>query len=336
MEKHVRILYVHNINQVAGVYTRELHCRGHFTELYEPSLSGASAPLPVKLAMMPGRIFDMRHIVGKLNRNYFDVVHIHWASYGVLGPVGRIPFIVHCHGSDVRERLNHPFFRPVLTSIFQRAASVMCITPDLLPIVRSIRPDVIFSPAPVDTERFAPCECNRYDSGRPWTILLFARLDPEKGVDTAMQGIARFAQRHVGVRVQLVDWGPLRKEYRQRYEDRFEFLPVVAASKVQHLIHSADVVVGQFALGAMGLSELQAMSCAKPVIASFCYNDAYPTPPPLCQATTAEEVDDHLENLYQHPAVGTTLGRKAREWVIKHHCYRALAANLEELYQAIV
>lgn len=136
--------------------------------------------------------------------------------------------------------------------------------------------------------------------------------------------------------MQLLDWGPLRMEYRHQYAGRFEFLPVVAASKVQHLIHPADVVVGQFVLGAIGLSELQAMSCAKPVIASFCYNDAYPTPPPLCQATTAEEVDDHLENLYQHPAVGTALGHEAREWVIKHHCYRSLAATLEAFYQAIV
>lgn len=121
----MRILYVHNINQVAEVYTRELHRRGHFTELYEPSLSGASAPLPIKFAMMPERIFDMRCIVGKLNRNYFDVVHIHWASYGLLGSVSHIPFIVHCHGNDVRKRLNHPFFRPVLTSFFD-APPVSC------------------------------------------------------------------------------------------------------------------------------------------------------------------------------------------------------------------
>lgn len=332
----MRILYVNNINQVAEVYTHELHRRGHCTELFQPSLIGGFAPLPIKLALMPVRVIDMRRIHGKLNAKHFDIIHIHWASYGMLGLLSNVPFIVHCHGSDVRERLKQPFFRPALTSILHRAATVMCITPDLLPVVQSVRPDVIFSPAPIDTDRFAPGERGQSLSERPWTILLFARLDPEKGVDIAMQGIVRFVHRHMNVRVQLLDWGPLRTKYRQLYGARFEFLPLVAPDKVRSLIHPADVIVGQFALGALGLSELQAMSCAKPVIASFCYEDAYTSPPPLCRASNAEEVDEHLENIFQHPEVGIAVGRKAREWVIKNHRYQSLAANLEALYRTIV
>src|SRR5205814_10049809 len=61
--------------------------------------------LPVKMAFMPWRVLDMRRVVGKLNRSHFDIVHIHWASYGVLGLASRIPYIVHCHGGDVRHRL---------------------------------------------------------------------------------------------------------------------------------------------------------------------------------------------------------------------------------------
>jgi glycosyltransferase involved in cell wall biosynthesis len=336
MEKPLRILYVNNINQVAEVFAHELQRRGHSTELFQPSLLGGFAPMPIKLALMPMRVLDMGRISGKLNAEHFDIMHIHWASYGVLGSLSSIPYVVHCHGSDIRERLNQPFFRPVLTSILRRAASVLCITPDLLPVIRSVRQNVIFSPAPIDTDRFIPCQGGQPLSQGCWTILLFARLDPEKGIDVALQGITRFVRRHTDVRVQLLNWGPLKKVYRYRYGERFEFLPLVAPDKVHHLIQAADVIVGQFALGALGLSELQSMSCAKPVIASFCYGDAYPTPPPLFQATTAEEVDEHLENIFLHPEVGMAIGREAREWVIKYHCYRNLAANLERLYQTIV
>jgi glycosyltransferase involved in cell wall biosynthesis len=349
----MRILYVHNINQVAKIQAGDLIRRGHSTELYEPSLAGAHAPLPIKLAMMPGRILDMRHIVGKLDSNYFDLAHIHWASYGVLGLVSRIPFIVECHGSDVLFRLKQPsfahglrsdvlyglkqpLFHPMLTSIFRRAAAVLCITPDLLPVVQSIRPDALFLPAPIDTERFAPLEDTGSYPSHPWTILLFTRLDPVKGIDIATEGIARFAGRHPDVRVQLFDYGSLREKYKQLYSKRFEFIPRVAQEDVQHLIWSADVVVGQFALGAMGLSELQAMSCGKPVIASFRYEGTYPSPPPLCQATTAEEIDEHLENLFQHPEIAMALGKKAREWVIRYHDRRTLSVELETLYRSIV
>jgi glycosyltransferase involved in cell wall biosynthesis len=332
----MRILTVNNINQVAEICKRDLTRRGHSVTLYEPSLVGGLAPLPIKLAMMPGRILDMRHVAGNLNTDSFDIVHIHWASYGVLGLVGKIPFIVHCHGSDVRYRLQRPCFRLMLTTIFRRAAAVMCITPDLLPVVRSVRPDAIFFPAPIDTERFAPGVDNRQLLSQPWTILLFARLDVTKGVDISTQGIARFAQRHAGIRVQLLDWGDLRERYKRQYAQRFEFISPVEPGKVADLIRFADVIVGQVALGALGLSDLQAMSCAKPVIASFRYEDAYPTPPPLCQATSAEEVYEHLEYLFQHPEGAMALGQRAREWVIHNHDYRTLVSKLELHYRSIV
>ena len=192
----MRILQVHQINQVAYTYGEDLERRGHYVEVYEPSLVGGLAPLPVKMAFMPWRVLDMRHVVGKLNRSHFDIVHIHWASYGVLGLASRIPYIVHCHGGDVRHRLQHPLSRV--------------------------------------------------------------------------------------------------------------------------------------------MSELQAMSCARPVIASFRYDDAYPTPPPICQAATAEEVDERLEYLFRNPEMVMSLGRQAREWIIENHDHRVLAGKLEELYQSIL
>src|SRR6266567_7773212 len=258
----MHILHVNNINQVARIYADEQIRRGHTVAVYEPNLRGGSAPGPVKLAWMPERLFDLRHIIGSLDPSHYDIVHIHWASYGVLGLVSRLPFIVHCHGNDVRNRLKHPLFRQVLITILQRAAAVLCITPDLLPDVRAIRPDAIFSPGPIDTEQFVPGKIRHHHLPDSWTIMLFARFDPEKGTETAMRGIVRFADRHPGVHVRLLDNGPQKAEYRRRYGDRFEFFPVVSEDEVPRLLQSADVIVGQFS-GALGLSELQAMSCAK-------------------------------------------------------------------------
>jgi len=329
----MRILYINNLNRVAETFGKDLAQRGHSVRVYEPSLTGGSAPLPLKLAMMPGRILDMRHIVGKLSSSHFDLIHIHWASYGVLGLASRVPFIVHCRGSDVRFRLKQPFFHSGLKFILRQSAMVLCSTPDLLPVIQSVRPDALFFPGPVDTEQFAPGE---NEQSRPWTILLFARLEAIKGCEIAVQGIARFAERHPEVRVKLLDWGPETEKYKRCYGDRFEFVPFVTPELVQRLIWSADVVVGQFFLGALGNSELQAMSCAKPVITSFRYEEAYPTPPPMCQPRNAEEIEEQLENLFQHPEVAKELGQKAREWVINYHNNKMLAVRLETLYQTIL
>ncbi len=329
----MRILHIHTINRVANLYAHSLALRGHISTIYEPSLASANAPLPIKAAMIPVRIFDLRHVVGYLNRDHFDIVHVHWASYGILGLLSQTPFVVHCHGSDVRNRLKIPFFRLLLAPVFRRAAAVFCITPDLLPVVRSLRSDAVFVPAPVDTTHFAPPEDRL---SRPWTVLLFARLEPGKGVEIATTGIERFARRHPEVRVQLLDYGVLSPIYQQCYGKRFDFIPRVAPEAVQQLIWQADVVVGQFGVGALGLSELQAMSCAKPVIASFRYPGVYPTMPPLCQATSADEVDAHLERLFQCPDAAEVIGRQSRDWVIAYHSCAVLAKQLESLYQALV
>ncbi|GHO82740.1 glycosyltransferase [Dictyobacter formicarum] len=332
----MRILYIHNINQVAKTFAHELSQRGHTTDVYEPDLRGAGSSLPIKLLLLPLRILNMRHALSNLHMAHFDLVHIHWASYGVFALLSKIPVVLHCHGSDVRKRLCHPFFRPLLTTILRQATAVLCITPDLLPIVRTVRPDAYFSPAPVDTVHFAPDDRQTEPESHAWTILLFARLDAEKGSFIAIEGITRFTQRHAGIRVLLLDWGPLRKKYKELYAQQFEFVPLVPPNQVPQLILSAHAIVGQFVLGSLGLSELQAMSCAKPVICSFLYNEAYPSPPPLCQASTAEAIDDHLERLFQHPEIGTELGKQAREWVISYHSNKVLSDTLETLYCSIL
>jgi len=329
----MRILQINNMNRTAATYAEDLIKRGHTALVYEPDVRGGLAPLPLKLAMMPARLFALRHVLKKLDSAHFDVAHIHWASYGMLGLLGHIPFVVHCRGSDVRYRLHQPFFRALLRPIFRNAAAVLCSTPDLLSVVQSQRPDALFFPSPIDTTQFAP-EVER--TIRPWTILLFARLDHIKGCAIAVEGIARFAQRHPEVQVKLLEWGTEAALYKQRYGELFEFVPRIAPGVVQQLVQSSDVVVGQVFLGAFGLSELQAMSCAKPVVTSFIYKDTYATQPHFYQATTIEEVEQQLEDIFQQPASARETGIRARAWVIAEHGRQALTTRLESLYQTML
>src|SRR5258708_12245021 len=136
----MRILYIHNINQVAQTYGEDLVRRGHSVSIFEPSLIGTSAPLPLKVALMPKRLFNLRDVVGMLDENHFDLVHIHWASYGALGLLSKIPFIVHCHGDDVLR----PSFRPILKSIFLHPPPFIFIPPAHLAHIRPILPHPTF------------------------------------------------------------------------------------------------------------------------------------------------------------------------------------------------
>jgi glycosyltransferase involved in cell wall biosynthesis len=327
----MRILQIETVNGVGRTYATGLERRGHVSLVFEPSLAGAGAPLPLKLLRMPGRLLNMLGVAGRMRASYCDVVHIQWASYGVLGLLSRVPFVVQCHGSDVRDRLRRPLFRLLLGPVFRRAGAVLCVTPDLLPVVRSLRPDAQWIPAAIDTTLFAP----RPPEEGPWTILLLARLDPIKGVDIAVDALERFTARHPETRVILVDSGPLATSYRERFDGRFHFVPWMRREDVPALIQAADVVVGQFTIGALGLSELQAMSCARPVIA-YIESGLYPSPPPLYNAATVAETLAHLEALYTDPSHGADTARKGREWACEHYSCDVLAARLERLYAGLI
>jgi glycosyltransferase involved in cell wall biosynthesis len=328
----MRILQVHNINQVPQMFAEDLRKRGHAVTIYEPDLTGGFAPLALKMALMPRRLLHMRHIVGKLNQKHFDIVHIHWASYGILGLLSQVPYVVHCHGDDVRK----PTFRLILEPIIKQAAGVIGITPDLIPVLQTMSPDAVFLPGPIDTDVFVPSLSKQAIQAECKTILLFSRLDMDKGSDIAFNGLARFTQRHSDVLVKVLDWGPERQKYKQLYGDYFEFISLVIPQKVPYLLQAVDVVIGQFVAGVLGFSELQAMSCAKPVIAAFRYPDAYAVPPPLFQATNAEQVAEQLEYIFLHPAEARDVGMRAREWVIAHHSRQMLAERLEKLYLSIL
>lgn len=328
----MRVLHVETINQVAHTFARGLDRLGITSLFFEPSLAGASKPLPLKLFYMPYRLLHLLGVIGKLTPRYCDVAHIHWASYGILANVSRVPVVVHCHGSDVNQRADHWLGRLGLRLALRRAAAVLCISPNLLAPTRRIRPDAMLFPASIDTDQFVPEPAL---AARPWTVLLFARLEPLKGSPMAVEALARFATRHPEARIVLTEYGALRHEYKSRYSGIFEFVPPVTPADVRELIWQADVVVGQFVLGALGLSELQAMSCGKPVIASFVYPEAYPAPPPLCNASTAEAIEAALELLSQHRDEARALGRQAREWVIAQHGTEVLARRLARLYATL-
>jgi glycosyltransferase involved in cell wall biosynthesis len=331
----VRIIHINTINQVANMHARGLAPLGHTSEIVQPSMAGGLKPLPIKLAAMPWRMVDMVRVIPRLSPRHFDLAHIHWASYGALGLFGRIPFVVQVHGTDVRYRLAESGHRALFARISRKAGAILCTTPDLLSPVRAVCPAARYMPGPIDTALFAP-PTQPAAADRPWTVFLFTRLDPIKRADLAADGIERFMARHPEVRVRMLDWGERRAEFRQRFGERVEFLPPVAPHEVPQMLQEADVVVGQFGIGALTLSELQGMSYGLPVITSFQYGAEYSAPPPLLNAESAEQITERLEEVYASPTAAAALGARARTWVIEQHSYEEVARRLEALYAEIL
>ena len=101
---------------------------------------------------------------------------------------------------------------------------------------------------------------------------------------------------------------------------------------------NADIVSEHFGKGSIGMGALDAMAVGRPVIANSSpeiFARALGEPPPICHATTAEEVRGQLVRLAVDRNLREAIGKQSRSYVEKY-CTPERAARivLEKLEHA--
>ncbi|NYE94883.1 hypothetical protein FHU41_001104 [Psychromicrobium silvestre] len=96
----------------------------------------------------------------------------------------------------------------------------------------------------------------------------------------------------------------------------------------------SDIVIGQICFGALGLSDLEAMCQAKPLIAKFTQDEVYGQKAPLYN--TAEEKPLRLvSRILEDPATAAKTAVAGREWAQRFHSAVVLEERLEDLYREL-
>ena len=206
-----------------------------------------------------------------------DIVHTHLVHadvYGSLGARGsRATLVTTKHNDDPFRR---GAFRHVERLITRRAARVICITGALARFcVESVGlPEEKVSvvhyglddpPAAWD----GPAGPHLPDDAR--VLVAVCRLDDQKGLDVAIAALAQVRERHPGTVLVVLGEGPLRDELtaRARRHDVADalFLPG-RVGDVTRWLRRAEVVVHPARWEGFGLALLEAMLCARPLVAS--------------------------------------------------------------------
>jgi glycosyltransferase involved in cell wall biosynthesis len=328
MNSPLTVVHVNDIAWVGRSLVAALRRRGDSVALIDIPKPGASLPYPWKLAAIAIRLPILLAISLQVRRRAPAIVHIHYATQAVVGPMSGRPFVIHCHGSDIRGVGRDGLRGRLLELLLARALLVLYSTPDLAEDARGLRADAVFLPNPIDVRAFAP------GGERDRDVLVGARLDSSKGAEVAIQGIDRLLARRPSTTVTVVASGRLACDAVALLGPRARFIPPVGHDEMPQLLRRHRVAVGQFRVGAVGQFELEAMACETPVVTDYRFPLAYATPPPIEPASDPDGVAGALERLLNQDDRREKLGRDARAWVIANHADDAIAARLDELYRA--
>jgi glycosyltransferase involved in cell wall biosynthesis len=211
----------------------------------------------------------------------------------------------------------------------KRARRFYYSTPDLRVFASPVRADSQFLPNPIDTRQLRPLP--RAGSGPP-RVLLLSRFEREKGQDIAVAMARALRRRLPAVEIDAFDWGPLVAELADPGVVRL--IPTVPYREIPELLCRYDLLFGQFQLGAMGMMELEAMACGKPLLSYFKYPEVYDEPPPLYSTVDPAEGAEIAASLLSDAAARRQAGEKGRAWVEAHHNFIEVARTLEGHYRA--
>lgn len=320
----MRFVQVNDIASVASELAVALRRRGHEVDLLYPRLYGAGLSPLWKLAVIPARFADWLRLAWRLRRGDYDAVHIHYAYLGIVGLIARVPYVLHCHGDDVRD-VSRRIWAPVIRLAIQRARHVYYSTPDLAEPLHAIRPDAEFLPNPIDIERFHPAPL----PGDAEDVFVACALAENKGVGNILAACEQLETERPAARITAVAGG----SGTERANGLANVLLLMhqPREKLPALMARHRIIIGQVHQGAVGMVELEAMACGRPVIAYFTYDAAYDEPPPFVNAHSGPEIAAAVERLLDDAAERERLSVGGRSWVERNHNAAHIAERIEQL-----
>jgi len=272
----------------------------------------------------------------------FDLYHAHYAlSPAICCALLRKRFVVHCHGTDVRETAKKLKYRHFIRFGLRSARKVLVSTPDLIPHVEDLGVEPEFLPNPVDLDAFRPFE-SEIDLRSGFDFVLFhpSRIEwSTKGTDKVVRAFSHVVNRGRRARLVMVEYGPDLEKTKKLIKalsigENVLFIPPIPHQEMPNYLNSCDIVLAQFLLGNLVLVSIEAMACGKPVIADYRFRECYGAAP-VIHARTIDEISMKIEDLLNDGALRKRLGNEGRRYVAKHHALPKIVDDLLDIYEDI-
>lgn len=305
----------------------------------------------------------LRPVTELHRRRPIGVIHAHAAlpcghAAALLARRMKIPYVVTVHGLDVFNSCFRPgvpaeWRRRASARIYRGASSVICVSRRVQKILRDEMPDVrtVVVYNGTDTELFSPLS----SSVRPISIsslatdprqelLVVGNLIPSKGQELVLRAIHRLGDIFPQLQCRIIGEGPDRARLEALagilgIRERVQFSGRQTRAAVADAMRRCSVFVLPSRSEGLGCVYLEAMACAKPVVA--------------CREQGIEEIIEHQKNgwlispdsldelapalssLLRSPESSSRLGHSARQTILDGLTLAHQAHNLATLYRQV-
>ncbi len=244
---------------------------------YTGNLHGSTLRSPLAVLAFPAFLLALRHAVHSAMRRFQPaVVHAHWwMPAGWFVSREAAPYVVTCHGSDVRLLERGPIVRRIALPVFRRAAGITAVSRFLAGDIRRLLPgldtDVHVVPMPVDVDAFAAGR--RVPKHQPPRILYAGNLVASKGVDVLIAAAAELARRGVACELKVLGEGPLASDLRALADwlgvsDRIVWSPFVPQGQMaaEYGASTVTVLPSRGQAEGLGLTLVEALLAGSAVV----------------------------------------------------------------------
>ena len=326
--KRLRIAQVNDIAAVGSTLARAMTDLGQDATIIRPARPGARLRYPWKAAALPFRGAALLGAAASVRFGHFDVVHVHYARFGFIGPLAGHPYALHVHGTDIRGVRPGSLWARETAPFLRRARLVYYATPDLEEWLRPLRDDAVFLPNPIETDRFRPLASGDPARHGRRDLLVGVRLAPIKGLPEILAILRLLAAERPETTITIVAQGEGLAEARAAAGPNVTVVPRVGRDQLPHLLTGHRLALGQFLVGAIGNYELESLACGVPVVMRFDREDAYPAPPPIVNALDARAAATRIGELLDDAAALDELAAQGPTWVEANHAARTVAARV--------
>lgn len=250
----------------------------------------------------------------------FDYIVIHFARHGILSLFCQSKTLIYCHGDDVRNLTTYPFhIRLMVTIGLKQAVKIFYSTPDLNKQLIHYRHKTVFIPSPITM--LTSVKYTKKSQQNNFNLMFISKLEYLKGMEILPDILPKLIANDKIKKITLLDFGVDQHKIPIEDHPKLEKLQPLQKTSFLKKIQECDIAIGQFSpYGGIGISELDAMNCTKPLICHFIFDSVYQNHPPFHRAKDISTLLRQIEHLLSlTPKQRYIHGKKNHQWVQENH-----------------